>query len=196
MADGISIREFARRDGCDDKLVRRGIAQGRLTPLADGTLDPALVGSPWRKGNWKRDGVDRPPPAAPAPRRAPAAPKPKPAPATAPDDASIVANVAKLFGKEPKMLSLMDATTMKENYLAKLRELEYDQKSGLVVLVDDVSREVGKRYAAVRSKLLSIPTNVAPELARLKTVAEVEDKLRAKITWALEELAAPDAGAV
>jgi len=195
MSTGIAIREFARRDGCDDKLVRRAIAQGKLTLLPDGSIDPALVGTPWRKGNWKRteakESADQPEEAAELSEAVMERPKP----AAGGEETSIVANVAKFFGKDPKMLSLMEATTMKENYLAKLRELEYDQKSGLVVLVDDVSREVGKRYSGVRSKLLSIPTNIAPDLARMKTVAEVEDKLRAKITWALEELVG-DVGAV
>lgn len=48
---GISIREFARREGCSDKLVRRAIEAGKLKARPDGKLDPALVGSAWRHGN-------------------------------------------------------------------------------------------------------------------------------------------------
>jgi hypothetical protein len=48
LAVGISVREFARRSGLDEKQVRRGIEQRRLKPLADGTLDPSLVGTGWR----------------------------------------------------------------------------------------------------------------------------------------------------
>ena len=40
---GLSIREFARREGCSDTLVRRAITQGRLKAKKDGTLDPALI---------------------------------------------------------------------------------------------------------------------------------------------------------
>ena len=61
MAMGISIREFARRDGCSDMLVRKAIKAGRLPALADGTLDPLLVGSGWRKAN--RRGQPKVPPA-------------------------------------------------------------------------------------------------------------------------------------
>lgn len=50
-AAGISIREFARREGCNDKLIRRAISGGYLKTLEDGTLSPALVGSGWRKVN-------------------------------------------------------------------------------------------------------------------------------------------------
>ncbi|MBP0492865.1 hypothetical protein [Roseomonas indoligenes] len=50
-SSGISIREFARREGCDDKLVRRAVQGGKLQAFRDGTLNPALVGSGWRKSN-------------------------------------------------------------------------------------------------------------------------------------------------
>ena len=46
--------EFARRDGCDEKLVRRAIAEGRLPRDADGLVDAALVGTPWRRSNLDR----------------------------------------------------------------------------------------------------------------------------------------------
>ena len=45
---GISRREFATRDGCDESIVRRKIKSGHLPTLADDTLDPALVGTAWR----------------------------------------------------------------------------------------------------------------------------------------------------
>lgn len=51
LSAGISIREFARRDGCSDKLVRRAILAGHLKALADKSLDPQAVGSGWRKAN-------------------------------------------------------------------------------------------------------------------------------------------------
>lgn len=41
---GISIREFARRDGCSEGTVRKALKAGRLAALADGTLDPELIG--------------------------------------------------------------------------------------------------------------------------------------------------------
>ncbi|WP_439597979.1 hypothetical protein [Falsiroseomonas sp.] len=49
--DGISIREFARREGCSDRLVRRAVEQGKLHALSNGKLNPDLVGTGWRHGN-------------------------------------------------------------------------------------------------------------------------------------------------
>ncbi|MBC9208925.1 hypothetical protein IBL26_18910 [Roseomonas aerophila] len=60
-AEGISIREFARREGISDKIIRRAISAGYLTPLPDGKLSPAWVGSGWRKANRHADtGADTP----------------------------------------------------------------------------------------------------------------------------------------
>ena len=56
---GISIREFSRRDGCSDTLVHKAIKTGRLQALPDGSIDPALIGTGWRKANRRK--------AAPAP---------------------------------------------------------------------------------------------------------------------------------
>lgn len=53
MFAGISIREFARREGCSDTLVRRAIKQGKLLISAENTLDPAQVGSGWKRSNRK-----------------------------------------------------------------------------------------------------------------------------------------------
>lgn len=46
---GVSGRAFAKLDRCTENRVRRGIARGELATLADGTLDPAIAGTAWRK---------------------------------------------------------------------------------------------------------------------------------------------------
>ena len=80
------------------------------------------------------------------------------------------------------------ARRVKENYLALLNQLEYDQKAGAVVWVSDVAKAVGDEYAKVRTRLLAIPAEQAPRLHRLKTVTQVQDALQEIITEALEEL--------
>lgn len=60
MDDGISIREFARREGCSDRLVRRAVEQGKLLALSNGRLNPELIGTGWRHGNrHPTEGADR-----------------------------------------------------------------------------------------------------------------------------------------
>ena len=50
---GVSIREFARLDGCSHTAVQNALKSGRLKVSEDGTLDPALAGTTWRAGNYK-----------------------------------------------------------------------------------------------------------------------------------------------
>lgn len=85
-------------------------------------------------------------------------------------------------------MSMDEARRVKENYLALLNQLEYDQKSGLVVMVDDVAALVGAEYAKVRTRLLAIPAERAPQIHRCRTVTEVQDALQQVITEALEDL--------
>ncbi len=83
---------------------------------------------------------------------------------------------------------MVEAERTKENYLALLRQLEYDVKSGAVVPVSDVAKEVGAQFAQVRTRLTAIPAECAPRLHRLKSVAEMQDALMSIIVEALEGL--------
>ncbi|WP_158808639.1 hypothetical protein [Beijerinckia sp. L45] len=176
MSEGISQREFARRDQCDEKLVRRKVTQGYLIPNADGTLDPGLVGTDWRKRPKK------PAPIADI----------EPEIVEADEDAvdAHAERIASQLVTSPDfvMLSEAQAKQKKENYLALLKQLEYDVKSGAVVLVEDVASAVVAEFARVRNKLLSIPTRVAPRASILKTANEVKSLLEAEIVLALQEL--------
>ena len=44
---GISIRAYGRHRGVSDTAVRKAIATGRITALADGTIDPARADAEW-----------------------------------------------------------------------------------------------------------------------------------------------------
>lgn len=46
---GISIRAYARHRGVSDAAVRKAIAAGRITPEADGTLDPQRADADWAR---------------------------------------------------------------------------------------------------------------------------------------------------
>jgi hypothetical protein len=172
---GISLREFARRDGCDPKLVREAVKKGRLPALPDRKLDPSLAGTGWRERNRRGGGMgeDRD------------GECPQAVPIT---DADLTAAAERLAADPACTLSMADAERLKENYLARLRQLEYDTKAGLVVPVAEVAAEVGQALATVRTKLLALPAEHAPRLHRLKTVPELQDALARLITEALEEL--------
>ena len=186
----IGIREFARRDGCDEARVRKGIRDQVLHSTADKKLDAALVGSGWRLRN--RRAADR-----------------------AADKVRTVRNLAEVSAPEVSAVSALDtapaeaaerillasgapwsqgeAERVKENYLALLRQLEYDQKARTVVTVADVARLVGEEYAKVRTRLLALPSGHAPQLARITSPAVMQQTLYGLIERALADLAQADA---
>ena len=81
-----------------------------------------------------------------------------------------------------------EARRVEMNYRALKSQLEYDRDSGIVVLVADVAKAVGAEYAKTRTKLLSLPSSLAPKLLRLKTAPDMCNALEQAITAALEEL--------
>ncbi len=152
---GISIREFATRDGCNEKLVRRAIGNGRLSALPDGKLDPALVGTLWRKSAMHgadsktadadtadtsdasadigAAGDSRKPPTGLAPRESrPVAPLEAPPGELAPDEFA----AAETFIRDVlngKFASYADAERIKENGLALKHMLDGQRKAGLLI---------------------------------------------------------------
>ena len=65
---GISIRAYARHRGVTDTAVRKAIQTGRITPEADGTIDPNRADRDWaRNTEQPRIGTQQPPPRLKAP---------------------------------------------------------------------------------------------------------------------------------
>ena len=156
---GISLREFARRDGCSDMAVRKAIKEGHLHKLSDGSLDPDLVGTGWRASNRR-----------------------------ATSDGTIEQLAERAIDEAVEIPAIADSEAKKEFYLAELRRLEYDQKSGLVAPVSEQIAIVSAAFARVRQRLLAFPAETAPALHRCKTPAEVEAEMRRRVVEVLEEL--------
>lgn len=103
------------------------------------------------------------------------------------DDLGEAAECLLSSGERP-MLDHADAVKKKENYLALLRELEYDRESGKVVEVSEQTRLVAEKFAIVRNHLLSIPARSAARIVLLRDPQEAQDYLAGLIAEALEEL--------
>ena len=138
-----TVSEFARREGVSAQAVAKAIKSGKLTRLPDGTVDPDLVGSGWRRHRRGNTVADQ----------------------AVPEKIEQLAEA--LSARAP--YSLNEATRVKENYLALLRQLEYDAESGAVVPVAEVAAAVTAEYAAVRNQLLGLPAKLAPRLAFMKS---------------------------
>jgi hypothetical protein len=174
---GISIREFSRRDGCSDTLVHKALKTGRLHALPDGTLDPALIGTGWRKANRRKAGAT-----------APTAAAPKADPPAPPDLEQLADQVVNVEGRAP--YTLIEAERIKANYLALLRQLQYDRESGAVVAVDEVVAQVTAEYAVVRNHFLGFSAKLAPRLCAMRraSVGEFKVAIDAEVYALLEGL--------
>lgn len=182
---GLSIREFARRDGCNDKLVRRKLKSGHLTAFADGSLDPALVGTDWRR---------RPRTPAEAADMSADTGGVSATPAEGDDDLPrslgelAEAIIHDALGNGQPFLTKAAAERLKENYLALLRQLEYDTASGAVAEIEEFTSAVAAEYLLVKNRLLNIGSRVAPRCAVMKSAEEVKALIDREVALALEEL--------
>jgi hypothetical protein len=184
--ESVSVSEFARRAGCDRKQVQRAIKKGLLSPEPDGKILASLVGGQWRKPNRRTiakraelaGGTTQvaPPEKNVSPRR------------TGSRKAETPAEVAERLVAQHPLLSLDEALKLKENYLGRLKQLDYDLKAGTVHLSSNCVKAVGQEYARVRTKVLAVPSEQAPALFRCRSVAEIEDLLRGVLVEALEAL--------
>ena len=164
---GISIREFARQDGCDDKLVRRALANGRLSQLRDGSMDPALVGTGWRKSNRRKIGADKYPSVL----------------------AGLDAGVDRTVNVDARApFHLIEAERIKANYQALLLKLRYERESSAFVPVKDVRAIISCEYDEVRKHFLRLPDRVAARLAMIDRPDDASSFLQAAVVRILEEL--------
>jgi len=87
-----------------------------------------------------------------------------------------------------KDITLAQAQTIKEQYMAALKKLEYEQKSKLLIPADDVRRDAEKIGGFVKSKLQAIPARIAALVAVEPDSFECEQILKKEINQILEEL--------
>lgn len=190
---GLSIREFARREGCSDTLVRRAITQGRLKAKKDGTLDPALIGSPWRQANATASKAAAKPARPPANRRSTG---PEGAADGATDDSnSLEAEAARMLS-EGEGVDYAEALRRKENWLALLRQLEYEQKSGALVELAVAQAVLFEAFRGQRDAWLNWPAKIGPLLAAelgLEEADRVTEALTAYVHKQISELGEPAA---
>ncbi|MEC5321113.1 RNA polymerase subunit sigma-70 [Brenneria populi subsp. brevivirga] len=108
--------------------------------------------------------------------------------------------VERMIAERGVTMTLDEARTMKENFLALLTQLEYDMKSGQVLPYQDMIDAVRKEYSRMRTRLIAISPEHGPRLrvmAATSTDAEFVQALQEVVHEAMEELsidAADDRG--
>ena len=85
------------------------------------------------------------------------------------------------------------SVAMKEFYLSKLREVEYDEKLGVLVEIEAVVEEVAAVFATVRNLLLGLPAKIAPRIIHCRDAEAARALLLDEIQGVLRELSSePD----
>ncbi len=56
----VSVRQFAKLDGCSHTLVAKAVKHGKLPVSGEGLIDPALAGTGWRRQNRAAAAVETP----------------------------------------------------------------------------------------------------------------------------------------
>lgn len=79
------------------------------------------------------------------------------------------------------------AKTLKEEAVAKTKELEYLEKKKKYIHIDDIKADAQALGAELREKLLVIPSRVAPSVYG-REVVEIEDAIMQEINAVLEGL--------
>lgn len=154
----VSFREFARLDGCSDKLVRNAVKAGKLLATADNRIDSALAGTGWRQQNRRAaEGADR------------GADKP-PVSALSGTDADLSAGSVQIDNfiadfLAGRMLSRADAERVKENGAAAKNLLAAMQEAGDVIDIGVAEAILFDQAREFRDAWMNWPARVGPMVA-------------------------------
>jgi hypothetical protein len=147
---GLSIRAYARHRGVSHVAVKKAIDSGRITPEADGTLDPHRADAEWAKNTE-------------APR---AGTRARPVRAAVPQETAAGASAGDTHVSLPTGgASLLQARTVNEVVKAQTNKLRLAQLRGEVVNRAQAIAHVFKLARAEREAWINWPNRITPTLA-------------------------------
>ncbi|MBI2818135.1 MAG: hypothetical protein HYX72_14465 [Acidobacteria bacterium] len=168
----VSLRAYARHRGVSLKAVQKAIESGRITKTPDGKIDPERADAEWERNT------------SPKPRRITVpvrkAPIPKPASPEAPTRTDVSGMGALDYAK---------ARAVREQYLARLAKIEFEERSGKLISRDEVTVAAFNKFRTFRDGILNIPDRVAALLAAESDPHKVHEILTTEIRKALLEFA-------
>lgn len=86
--------------------------------------------------------------------------------------------------------SRADAETVKENYAARLKQLEFERESARFVTIDDAAGHIVDEFGIVRQRCRRIGADVAPRLSGMTSAAEIKAAIDEAVVAALADLSA------
>lgn len=206
MSELIPIREAARRLGVSDTAVHKALKSGRVTIASRNPAnDRPLLSWPECKDQWlansdsskrshvggKDAGQKRQAPEVVLPvsgsGAGPGNTARSPAPIAGEDEDAAPARGPRAGGGG---LNYAESRALREVYQARLAKLDYEERSGKLVVVDQVKVEAFKTHRRIRDALLNIPDRCAPHLASLADPIDCHAYLLEEIVAVLKQLSA------
>ena len=182
---GVSQRAYARLRGVNLSAVQKAIASKRITPNADGTIDPERANQEWEKNTFAGKTLHQTQAASQqaAPSSGPA--KPPRGGAGIPGQPEV--------SSDP-IAAYLRARAVSETFKAKTAQMEYEERAGKVVQTTKVGEYVADWSAIVGDALAAFADRVAPLVAAAKTEAEIHrilageaNALRRKMSKAISD---------
>ena len=160
----LSLRAYAKHRGVSLSAVQKAIRSGRIATNPAGMIDSDRADAEWNAKT--RPGQRR------AQKETPVAPIPDPVRA------------------EPTGgLDYFRARAIRENYLARLAKIEFEEKTAKLISRDEVQVAAFTKARTVRDNLLNIPDRLSATLAAEADADKVHVTLTGEIRKALDELA-------
>lgn len=160
----ISIRAYAAQKGISDTAVRKAIKTGRVTLTKNGKINPTIADRQW-KANTDPAQVY--------------AIKEENAPSE-----NQTASAAGGIG-----VSYQQSRAIREAYEARLKKLDFDERTGKLLSTEMVQREAFNAARKTRDMVLNVPDKVIPLLVGKTDIHEMKEILRKELLRTLENLA-------
>jgi len=154
---GLSMRAYARHRGVSHVAVKKAIDTGRITTLADGTLDPDDADAQWARNTL-------PPRKGAEPTKA-KAPKARPAPSDAAPQRDALEPEDPVPPLSSKGTTLLQARTANEVLKAQLNEVELAQRKKELVNRAQAVAHVFKLARIERDAWLNWPARISGQMA-------------------------------
>jgi hypothetical protein len=154
---GLSIRAYARHRGVSDTAVHKAIKAGRITPEADGTIDPANADRQWDRNTDATQQRETASKARPAPKLA-VMPE---VPAVSTGAATASANAPLSTGGT----SLLQAKTANEVLKAQTNKVRLARLKGELVDRSQAIAHVFKLARTERDAWLNWPARISAQMA-------------------------------
>lgn len=160
---GISQRAYARLRGVALSAVQKAIKTKRITPNADGTLDPERANQEWERNTFAGKTL----------HQATQTTRPQVVPLSAPPPRGGSGMPGQPDVSSDPVAAYLRARAVSETFKAKTAQLEYEERAGKLIQATKAGEYAAHWSAIVGDALSAYPDRVAPLVAAAKTEAEI-----------------------